>query len=116
MSNMTTTGSNTGTGTQTPMPSATNPAHPTPPRHVRRLSAETKSAFKTTEFLAYMGAVIAIAIASQAIGKDSGAAGGADYFRADKAFLYITVLTVGYLLSRGLAKSGSRDFYDDADR
>lgn len=37
--------------------------------------------------------------------------GHADYFRADKAWLYIMVLTVGYMISRGLAKSGSRDPY-----
>ena len=24
-----------------------------------------------------------------------------------------TLLTIGYLISRGLAKSGSRDYYDD---
>jgi hypothetical protein len=108
MSNLT-----TGTpGTQTPMPTGMNPAHPTPVRRARRVSTETKSAFKTTEFVAYIGSVIAVLIAAQTIGSDSGAANG-DYFRADKAFLYITILTVGYLLSRGLAKSGSRDFYDD---
>jgi hypothetical protein len=25
----------------------------------------------------------------------------------------VTLLTIGYLVSRGLAKSGSRDYYDD---
>jgi hypothetical protein len=109
MSNMTTS---TGT-TQSPMPSGLNPAHATPRRTTRRVSTETKSAFKTTEFIAYIGSVIAVLIAAQTIGRDSGASNGTDYFRADKAFLYITILTVGYLLSRGLAKSGSRDFYDD---
>ncbi|MDT7569997.1 MAG: hypothetical protein QOE05_171 [Actinomycetota bacterium] len=109
MSNMT-TGT---TGTQTPMPTGLNPAHPTPVRRARRISTETKSAFKTTEFLAYIGSVVAVLIAAQTIGRDTGATNGGDYFRADKAFLYITILTVGYLLSRGLAKSGSRDFYDD---
>ncbi|MCU1601079.1 MAG: sle, partial [Frankiales bacterium] len=79
----------------------------------RRLSTETKSAFKTTELLAYLGTVVAILIAAQTIGNDSKAGSGGDYFRADKAFLYITLLTIGYLLSRGIAKSGSRDFYDD---
>jgi hypothetical protein len=105
-----TTGS---TGTQTPMPTGMNPAHPAPVRRSRRVSTETKAAFKTTEFLAYIGSVIAVLIAAQTIGRDTGATKGGDYFRADKAFLYITILTVGYLLSRGLAKSGSRDFYDD---
>ena len=78
----------------------------------RRLSTETKAAFKTTEFIAYVGSVIAVLIAAQVIG-DNSAANDADYFRADRAFLYITILTVGYMVSRGLAKSGSRDFYDD---
>ncbi len=39
--------------------------------------------------------------------------GGTDYFAADKVWLYITLLTVGYMISRGLAKSGSRDPYWD---
>jgi hypothetical protein len=109
MSTMSTDSANTRS--TTPTGGASRPVV----RHARRLSTETKSAFKTTEFLAYIGTVIAIAIAAQTIGKDSGAANGADYFRADRAFLYIVIVTVGYLLSRGLAKSGSRDFYDDSD-
>jgi hypothetical protein len=36
-----------------------------------------------------------------------------DDFDAERAWLYVTALAIGYLLSRGLAKSGSRDFYDD---
>ncbi|MFN2537799.1 MAG: hypothetical protein ABR549_06550 [Mycobacteriales bacterium] len=116
MSNMSTGTSTTGTTGTTPasMPAGLDPGKKVPTRRHRRLSTETKSAMKTTELLAYLGSVIAIAIASQTIGNDTGAANG-DYFRADKAFLYITILTVGYLLSRGIAKSGSRDFYDDED-
>ncbi|MFN2540228.1 MAG: hypothetical protein ABR549_19030 [Mycobacteriales bacterium] len=112
--NVSSTGTMTasGSGAPAPMPAGLNPATSVPRHRVRRLSTETKSSWKTTELMAYVGAVIAIAIASQTIGKDTGAAGG-DYFRADKAFLYITMLTIGYLLSRGLAKSGSRDYYDD---
>jgi hypothetical protein len=34
-------------------------------------------------------------------------------YGARQAWLYFTVLTVGYLVSRGLAKSGSREPYDD---
>jgi hypothetical protein len=77
----------------------------------RRLSTETKAAFKTTEFFAYVAAVVAVLIASMVVGDDEG---HADYFRADQAWLYIVVLTVGYMISRGLAKSGSRDPYDEA--
>ena len=36
-----------------------------------------------------------------------------DYFRADKAWWFITLLTIGYMVARGLAKSGSREPYDD---
>ncbi|MFD9404784.1 hypothetical protein ACFWA4_38915 [Streptomyces sp. NPDC060011] len=38
--------------------------------------------------------------------------GHADHFRGDTAWLYIVILTVGYMIGRGLAKSGSRDHYD----
>lgn len=83
----------------------------------RRISTETKASFKTSEFIAYVVAVLGVLIASAVVASgDSGTEDG-DPFTADKAWLYITILTVGYLLSRGLAKSGSRDFYDDtADR
>ena len=43
-------------------------------------------------------------------------ASGLDYFRADKAWWYITLLTIGYMIARGLAKSGSREPYDDDRR
>jgi hypothetical protein len=78
-------------------------------RSRHRLSTETKSAFKTTELWVYIAAVAAVLIASDLVGT---AAGHGDYFRADRAWLYIVILTIGYLVSRGLAKSGSRDPYD----
>jgi hypothetical protein len=34
-------------------------------------------------------------------------------FGAQDAWFLVTLLTIGYMVSRGLAKSGSRDFYDD---
>ena len=76
----------------------------------RRVSTETKSALKTTELIAYVLAVIGVLLASLLVKHTSG---HTDYFRADKAWFYIVLLTIGYLGSRGLAKSGSRDFYDD---
>ena len=36
-----------------------------------------------------------------------------DYFRADRAWFYIVLLSIGYMVSRGLAKAGSRQ-HDDA--
>jgi hypothetical protein len=79
-------------------------------RSRRRLSTETKSAFKTTEFWVYVAAVAAVLIASALVGRT---AGHNDYFRADRAWLYIVIVTVGYLVSRGLAKCGSRQPYDE---
>ena len=75
----------------------------------RRLSTETKASFKTTELFAYLGAVVGVLLASQLIGAEDG---HDDYFRADRAWFFVVLLTIGYLLSRGIAKSGSRDFYD----
>ena len=38
-----------------------------------------------------------------------------DGFGARTIWLYATILTVGYMISRGLAKSGSQEPYDDSD-
>jgi hypothetical protein len=79
-------------------------------RPVSRLATETKVSFKTTEFVAYLVVLVGILIAGNSIeGKD----GGADYFAGDKVWLYATILTVGYMVSRGLAKAGSREPYYD---
>lgn len=74
----------------------------------RRLTTETKSAFKTTELIVYVVAVAGVMIA--ALVTDAGADGQG--FGARTAWLYVTLLTIGYLVSRGLAKSGSRERYD----
>ena len=71
--------------------------------------AETKAAFKTTEFIVYVVAVVGVLVAS-ALVDDSDGRG--DVFLADKAWLYITLLTVGYMVSRGLAKAGVRAHRD----
>ena len=81
-----------------------------PPTPVRRLSTETKAAFKTTEFFAYSAVLVGVLIAGAVV--DSADAGG---YGARQVWLYATILTVGYMVSRGLAKSGSRDPYDAAD-
>lgn len=85
---------------------------------VRRLSTETKSAFKTTEFWVMVAIVVAILVSAQSIsGGDT--APGTDSFVAKQAWLYVAIVAVGYMVSRGLAKSGSREPYDvdrDDDR
>ncbi|MFP5220121.1 MAG: hypothetical protein ACLGIG_10370 [Actinomycetes bacterium] len=89
-------------------------ARPTVPgNRDRRVSTETKASVKTSELIAYVLAVLGVLIASAVVSSGDSGTDEGDPFTADKAWLYITILTVGYLLSRGLAKSGSRDFYDD---
>jgi hypothetical protein len=75
--------------------------------HIRRLTTETKAAFKTTEFFAYVAVLIGILVAGAVV--DASDAGG---YGARQVWLYATILTVGYMVSRGLAKSGSREPYD----
>ncbi|HVD38187.1 MAG TPA: hypothetical protein VNC15_05090 [Solirubrobacterales bacterium] len=81
---------------------------------VRRLATETKQAFKTTEFWAMVVVIVGILVAAAAI-KGGDTAPGTDEFIARQAWLYVAIVAVGYMISRGLAKSGSREPYD-ADR
>ena len=74
-----------------------------------RPSVETKPAFRTTEFVVYLVAVVGVLIASALVGDSDGRG---DVFLADKAWLYVTLLTVGYMISRGVAKAGSRTHRD----
>jgi hypothetical protein len=75
---------------------------------LRRLTTETKSFFKTSEFWAYLVVLVGILIAGNSIENSEG---GRDFFTADKVWLYATLLTIGYIISRGIAKSGVRDPY-----
>ena len=77
----------------------------------RRLTTETKQAFKTTEFFAFLLVLLGLLIAGLVIEAEDAA--GGDPFNADDVWLYATILTVGYMISRGLAKSGSRDPYTE---
>ena len=74
-----------------------------------RLRTETKAAFKSTEFYAFLAVLAGILIAGHVI--DTGTGTGGDHFPADKVWLYATILGVGYMISRGLAKSGSSEPY-----
>ena len=74
----------------------------------RRLTTETKASFKTTEFVAFVVVLVGILIAAAVV--DQADAGG---LGAKQAWLYVTILTVGYMVSRGLAKSGTSQPYDE---
>ena len=84
----------------------------TPTSRARRLATETKSALKTTEFYAYVVATIGVLIAG-AVTKAGD--GQDDRFLSKNVWLYVAILTVGYMVSRGLAKSGSREPYSEDD-
>jgi hypothetical protein len=64
-------------------------------------STETKASTKTSEFFVYLAAAAAILIASLVV----------DGFNATEGWMFFTFLTIGYMVSRGLAKSGSRELY-----
>ena len=64
-------------------------------------STETKASTKTSEFFVYVIAVAAVLIASLVV----------DGFNATEGWMFFTFLSIGYMISRGLAKSGSREPY-----
>jgi hypothetical protein len=75
---------------------------------MHRISTETKQATKTTEFWAMVVVIVGILISAAVIkGGDS----GGDEFIARQAWLYVAIVAGAYFISRGLAKSGSREPY-----
>ena len=80
---------------------------------VSRRTTETKTSIRTTEFYAYLVTLAGVVIAGLATkaGADHG-----DRLISRQVWLYVTVLTVGYMVSRGLAKAGSREPSDEDTR
>ena len=76
---------------------------------LRRYTTETKAAFKTSEFWLALAVIVGILVSAAAI--KGGDTSGTDEFIARNAWLYVAIVTAGYLLSRGLAKSGSHEPY-----
>jgi sugar phosphate permease len=64
----------------------------------RRTTDETKHALKTTEFFAMAGVIAAILIATWV----------SDSLNDVRAWTLVAAVAIGYMISRGLAKSGSR--------
>ncbi|MDX6725845.1 MAG: hypothetical protein QOK49_650 [Baekduia sp.] len=84
-------------------------------RSSTRLSTETKHSSKTTEFYAYIVATLGVLLAGLLTKAGDG---HDDRLAAHDTWLIVGILTVGYMISRGLAKAGSRDPYwaDGASR
>ncbi|HMJ35471.1 MAG TPA: hypothetical protein VK501_16300 [Baekduia sp.] len=75
----------------------------------RRLSTETKHSSKTSEMYAYIAATVGVLLAGLLTKAGDG---HDDRLQAQETWMIVGILTVGYMISRGLAKSGSRDPYD----
>jgi hypothetical protein len=71
----------------------------------RRTIRETKPALKTTELVVYLVSVVGVLVASAVVDNAQDGQG----FNAHQAWFLVTLLTIGYLISRGLAKSGSHE-------
>ena len=64
----------------------------------RRTTDETKHALKTTEFVAMVGVIAAILIATWV----------SDSLNDVRAWTLVAAVAIGYMVSRGLAKSGTK--------
>ena len=72
-------------------------------RNDKGSAVETKPAFKTTEFIAYVGILASLLITGLV----------SDDFGTSDVWRWATVLTVGYMVARGIAKAGSYQPGDD---
>ena len=69
-----------------------------------RTYTETKEGFKTTEFMLALAAIVAILIATYVADADLGANDG---------WKYMSWVAAAYIVSRGLAKLGTREPYEE---
>jgi hypothetical protein len=69
-----------------------------------RTFTETKAGFKTTEMMVAVAAIVAILIATYVADADLG---------ANEGWKYIAWVAVAYIVSRGLAKAGTREPYSE---
>ena len=74
------------------------------PDVARRRTTETKAAYKTTEFVAFLVAVVAVLISTAVVDEANGGGLG-----ARQGWTLVAAITIGYMISRGLATSGSRE-------
>src|SRR3954452_4735553 len=76
-------------------------------RHVK--TPETKEFFKTSEFFVWALTVIGILIAATTVSEGDG-----HDFPAITAWLYVSIVSFAYIISRGISKAGTRRGYGDA--
>jgi hypothetical protein len=76
----------------------------TEPRRSYRRFTETKAGFKTTEMIMAIVAIAGILIATYVVDADLG---------ANQGWRYATWVAVAYIVSRGIAKAGTREPYTD---
>ena len=84
--------------------SAAGAPRATPRRAGVRTFTETKAGVKTTEFMLAIAAIVAILVATYVGDANLG---------ANEGWRYATWVAVAYILSRGLAKAGTREPYRD---
>ena len=99
----------------TPMPPGMQPGHEVHRTHRPATNLRVPS-WINGETIAYVAVSLLILLTSLVVGTGDG---HLDYFRADRAWTLITILTVGYMLARGIAKAtNARDNnrYGDANR
>ena len=65
---------------------------------------ETKASLKTTECVAMVGVIVAILVATAV----------SDSLNDVRAWTLVAAVAIGYMISRGLAMSGSASFGDEA--
>ena len=70
---------------------------------------DIKLSTKNLEFAVYVAAVLATIITSAVVGDDR-SENGVDVFNAHDAMQLVTLLTVGLMVARGLAKAGNRNY------
>jgi hypothetical protein len=75
------------------------------PNAAHKRHDETKPSFLTTEFYAMVGVIVAVLIAAKV----------SDSLDDVRAWTLVSAVAIGYMLSRGLAKSGSTHHIHGSD-
>jgi len=71
----------------------------------RRVFTETRPSFRTSEFIAFVVTSLLVILAAYTD----------EAFDVDHGWTLVAILAVGYMLSRGIAKAGTRESYTRGD-